>query len=116
MLVVNDYTKAIAITPGDSVDFTITLCGENIPEDGSPVYFTVGDGTGNRYLIEKSFPVYGGVVQVVLTVYDTVRLKPGNYQWDIRLEYTDDDRYTPMSPALFQVLDVVGDTWAKKYS
>lgn len=114
MLVVNDYTKAIAITPGDSVDFNVTLCGENIPEDGSPVYFTVGYGPGDRFLIEKCFPVHEGVVHVVLSTYDTVRLKPGNYKWDVRLEYTADDRYTPMEPALFKVMEAVGDTWANR--
>jgi len=109
MFVVNTKTKAVALTPGDSAYFTITLVGDDIPFDGTDVVFTVKEEVGGRPLLVKHFSVDSGVVHIELQCSETRRLKPGRFAWDIRILYSKEDVYTPMIPALFQVLEVVGD-------
>ena len=109
MFVVNTKTKALALTPGDSAYFTITLVGDDIPLDGTDVVFTVKEEVNGRPLLVKHFAVDAGVIAIELLCSETRRLKPGRFAWDIRILYSKEDVYTPMIPALFQVLEVVGD-------
>lgn len=109
MFVIDTKTKAIAVTPGDSMYFTITLIGDDIPLDGTDVLFTVKEEVGGRPSVAKHFAIQDGVVSIELVSSETRRMKPGKYAWDVRILYSYEDVYTPMIPALFQVLEVVGD-------
>lgn len=98
----------MAVTKGDSAYFTITITGD-VPEDGTDILFTVKDRQTRRTLIKKHFSVYGGVVFVELLSQDTNKLEPGNYFWDIRVIFSDDEIVTPMTQSTFTVLEAVGD-------
>lgn len=104
--------RKISITRGDCRPFTITLTGEDAPDDGTEVLFTVKKSSGYAEpLIQKTVEVSGGKVTIQLTNADTKDKPFGVYEWDIRFPnlYGDNEPYTPMEPAQFEIARVIGD-------
>ena len=104
--------RRILITRGDCQPFTITFTGTDVPPDGTVVLFTVKK-TSNRQdtVIEKRLELSNGKVQILLKNEDTKDLPFGSYEWDIRLPdlYGENEPYTPMDPAPFEVERVIGN-------
>lgn len=104
--------KEITITRGDCRPFNIVLTGEDAPEDGSDVLFTVKKASGYREaLIEKTVQVSDGKAVIQLMNADTKDLPFGEYEWDIRFPNMcgEGEPYTPMDPAKFTIARVIGN-------
>ena len=84
-----------------------------IPEDGTPIRFTVKkDVNRMRYIMQKDYVVMNGFVTIDLESSDTKYLPFGEYVWDVRLSFTDADTIdwnTPFDPFPFFVTEVVGN-------
>ena len=99
----------IEISKGDTGILTIRFTGEDIPPDDTTAFFTVRKNIDSEdKLIEKQLGISSGECVIPLTAADT-NLPYGKYWWDIRLLYDTGDIYTPMKPAEFRVVEVVGD-------
>jgi len=104
--------RAITVTRGDCLPFTITLTGSDVPPDGESVLFTVKeDATSAKPVIEKRLEVENSKVLVTITNADTKQLPFGNYEWDIRFPDMsgDGEPYTPMKPEKFTIARVIGN-------
>lgn len=104
--------RKIIITRGDCRPFTITLTGEDAPEDGEDVLFTVKKTSGHQEpVIEKTVQVSEGKVEIHLMNADTKGLPFGDYEWDIRFPnmYGESEPYTPMDPEPFEIAKVIGN-------
>lgn len=102
--------KTVSISRQDVGSFTITFTGADKPADGVKVIFTV-KRTPEKYaevLLSKELEVSDSAIEINLSTEET-DLPPGEYYWDIRILYETDEPFTPMQPALFIVLGVVGD-------
>ena len=117
----------IYISRGDDASFDVVFTGEDvdpdgntvyyrvneIPEDGTPVLFSIkADTERPRCLVEKELKVYNGFVTIPLESKDTNYLPFGEYTWDIRLFYHDIDYFdinTPILPHSLHILGVVGN-------
>ena len=107
MFVVNG--QSISITKGDTGTFTITFTGDDKPDDGTTVLVTLKKRKGdNEPVWEKELTVADSAVTVSLAIEDT-NLDFGTYWWDARILFSSEDVYTPMNPASFKILEVVGD-------
>lgn len=101
--------QKIEITKGDTGAFTITFTGEDAPEDGCIVEVTLKKTKSSEKAIwEKKLTVISSTVSVTLLPMDT-NLPFGQYWWDARIIFRDGSIYTPMLPASFKVLEVIGD-------
>lgn len=101
--------QKIEITKGDTGAFTITFTGEDAPEDGCIVEVTLKKTKSSEEAIwEKKLTVISSTVSVTLLPMDT-NLPFGQYWWDARIIFRDGSIYTPMLPASFKVLEVIGD-------
>jgi len=99
----------IEITRGDTGQFTITFTGDDKPEDNSVVIVSLKKTkTSEHFLWEKRLTVANDKITVTLTGADT-DLAFGQYWWDARIVFRDGTVYTPMLPASFRVLEVIGD-------
>lgn len=102
----------ITITRGDCEPFTITLTGEDVPADGEKVLFSVKKTQfQDRPEIKKILEVINSQIVVQINNSDTRNLEFGNYLWDIRFPnyYGENEPYTPMSPAVFTIAEVIGN-------
>lgn len=117
----------VYISRGDDASFDIIFTGErqdgegnevyflvnDIPEDGTPIRFSVKADTGRlKPVIEKDLVVRRGFVTIPLNSKDTSCLPAGDYTWDIRLFFKDIDYYdvnTLLLPHGFHVIGVVGN-------
>ncbi len=102
----------ISITKGDCQPFTITFTGEDVPENGTKVLFTVKRSSSHpKPLIEKELSMQDAQVVIRIMNADTKELPFGRYEWDIRFPdyYGESEPYTPMEPAEFSVLKVIGN-------
>ena len=103
----------ISITRGDAGPVRFTFTGDDVPEDGTDILFTVKKNSEyDKALIEKRVPVQGGQMEIFFHNEDTRSLPFGNYEWDIRLPdyYGTKEPYTPMiAPQIFEVTRVVGN-------
>ena len=102
----------ITITRGDCEPFTITLTGEDAPADGEKVLFSVKKTQfDENTVIKKTLEVSDSQIVIQLNNADTKKLSFGNYFWDIRFPdyYGENEPYTPMSPAVFTVAEVIGN-------
>lgn len=102
----------ITITRGDCEPFTITLTGEDVPADGEKVLFSVKKTQfDENTVIKKILEVSDSQIVIQLNNADTRKLAFGNYFWDIRFPdyYGENEPYTPMSPAVFTVAEVIGN-------
>lgn len=99
----------IAITRGDTGQFTITFTGDDKPENGCVVIISLKKTKTSTYpQWEKRLTVSNDTVTVTLTSTDTDQAF-GQYWWDARIIFRDGTVYTPMNPASFRVLEVIGD-------
>lgn len=99
----------IGVTKGDTGQFTITFSGDDAPENGCIILISLKKTkTSEQCIWEKRMVVAENVVTVTLTSADT-ELPFGQYWWDARIIFRDGTVYTPMLPASFRVLEVVGD-------
>lgn len=99
----------IEITRGDTGQFTITFTGDDKPADGSTILVSLKKTkTSDDLIWEKRYAVANDTVTVTLTGADT-NLPFGQYWWDARIIFRDGTVYTPMAPASFRVLEVIGD-------
>ena len=84
-----------------------------IPEDGTPIRFTVKCDCGRmRPVIQKDYVIWNGFVCIDLPTKDTRCLPYGTYQWDVRISFSDADTIdwnTPLNSFDFTVCEVVGD-------
>lgn len=104
-----DGTK-IEITRGDTGMFTITFTGDDAPEDNCTVLISLKKTKDTDVVIwEKRLAVHDHAISVILISEDTKDLNYGQYWWDARIFFRDGTIYTPMMPASFKVLEVIGD-------
>ena len=108
MFTINRKTNRMFISRGDSGHFTVNFTGD-VPSDGTKVLFTVVKQTGGIPYISKTLECASGAVEVSITSRDTNRLTPGDYYWDLRVKFSDDEVSTPMYVSLFTVLEVAGN-------
>ena len=84
-----------------------------VPEDGTPIRFSVKCDTGRlKPVIQKDYTVCNGYVCVDLMPIDTACLPFGEYVWDIRISFQDSDFYdwnTPVNPCRLIVCENVGN-------
>lgn len=101
--------QSIEVTRGDTGAFTVTFTGTDAPEDGAVVQFSIKKTrTSENVLIEKNLTVASHIIYITLLPEDT-NLPFGQYWWDVRILYRDGSVYTPMIPASFKVLEVIGN-------
>lgn len=99
----------IDITKGDTGQYTISFTGADKPEDGCVVLVSLKKTkTSQTPIWEKRLTVADDRVVVTLTSADT-DIAFGQYWWDARILFRDGTIYTPMAPASFKVLEVIGD-------
>lgn len=104
--------KRITITRGDCQPFTITFTGEDVPEEGTVVLFTVKKSSGySDPVIEKRIPIHDSMIEVEIHNADTKNLPFGEYEWDIRIPdlYGENEPYTPIHPQPFVIAKVIGN-------
>ena len=99
----------IEVTKGDTAAFTITFTGADTPEDGCIVEVSLKKTKSSEDTIwEKKLTVTNSAISVTLLSDDT-DIPFGQYWWDARILFRDGTIYTPMIPASFKVLEVIGD-------
>ena len=101
--------QKIEISKGDTGMFTITFTGDDAPEDNCTVLVSLKKTRDSEEVIwEKRLTVGNHMITVALTA-DNTNLPYGQYWWDARILYRDGTIYTPMTPASFKVLEVIGN-------
>lgn len=106
MFVVNGTD--VTISREDTGVLTVAMSGD-VPADGTTAIVTVRKNIGTATSVwEKRLTVQSGQILINLSTHDT-DIAPGAYYWDIRLLYDGGDVYTPFAPAVFQIVEVVGD-------
>lgn len=103
---------SITVSRGDCSPFTITFTGDDVPEDGTEVLFTVKKTSKHATpLIEKRIPIVEGMITVELNNADTKDIPFGEYEWDIRLPdlFGKNEPYTPIAPQPFVIAKVIGN-------
>lgn len=99
----------VEVTRGDTGQFTITFTGTDKPENGCVILVSLKKTkTSQTPLWEKRLTVNNDTILVTLTSEDT-SLEFGQYWWDARILFRDGTVYTPMNPASFKVLEVIGN-------
>ena len=99
----------IAVSRGDTGVFTVTFTGQDAPEDNCTVLTSLKKTKDSEEIIwEKRLAVSNHMITFTLTSDDT-NLNYGQYWWDLRIIFRDGTIYTPMMPAPFRVLEVIGD-------
>ena len=108
MLDVNNLN--ILISRGDTGSITITLQGDDVPDDTTEALFVLQRTNDSETPIwEKRLAVHDGQVVVPFETADTIGLIRGEYRWILRLLYEDGSVYTPMEQfAKFTVLAANG--------
>lgn len=108
MLDVNNLN--ILISRGDTGSITITLQGDDVPDDTTEALFVLQRTSDSKTPIwEKRLAVHEGQVVVPLETADTIGLQRDDYRWILRLLYADGSVYTPMEQfARFTVLAANG--------
>lgn len=117
----------VYIPRGDDASFDIIFSGikeeddgrsvyflvNEIPEDGTPVRFSVKADLGRlKPVIQKDLVIRRGYVTIPLESKDTNCLPFGDYYWDIRLFFKDAGAYdvnTLLLPHGFHVIGVAGN-------
>ena len=99
----------ISISKGDTGTITLTFTGEDVPDDTVTALVTLRENVDSpEFIWEKRLPISEGVCTVSLGIDDT-NLPYGKYAWDVRLLYETGEIYTPMRPAEFRIVEVVGE-------
>lgn len=95
----------------DTGTFTVTFTGDDAPADGTIVLVSLKTTPKKeaKVIWEKRLTVVNSKITVHIGKTDS-DLKEGAYWWDARILFDDaEEPYTPMEPALFRVLEVVGN-------
>ena len=101
--------KNIEVSRQDTGQYTITFSGQDKPEDGSVALVSLKKTKNSDTPIwEKRYTITNDVITVTLTSQDT-DLSFGQYWWDVRILFRDGTVFTPMLPASFKVVEVIGD-------
>lgn len=101
--------QKIGITKGDTGQFTITFTGDDKPEDGCTALVSLKKTkTSEDAIWEKRLAIADDTVTVTVTSQDS-NIPFGQYWWDVRILFRDGTIFTPMNPASFKVLEVVGN-------
>lgn len=101
--------RRIDVSRGDTGMFTVTFTGQDAPEDNCTVLISLKKTKDAEEIIwEKRLAVSNHMITVTLTSDDTNQ-DYGLYWWDLRIIFRDGTVYTPMLPAPFKVLEVIGD-------
>ena len=101
--------QKIEVSKGDTGIFTVTFTGDGAPTDNCTVLVSLKKTKDSENVIwEKRLAVTNHMITVSLTSEDT-NLAYGQYWWDARILYADGTIYTPMMPAVFKVLEVIGN-------
>lgn len=102
--------KNIEISRGDTGVYTITFSGVDAPEDGTTAEVSLKKTKDSENLIwEKKYTVADSRITVTLLSEDTADLPYGQYWWDVRILFRDGTIFTPMKPASFKVVEVIGN-------
>lgn len=101
--------KNIEVSRQDTGQFTVTFSGQDKPEDGATILVSLKKTkNSDKPIWEKRYTVADDVITVTLTSQDT-DLAFGQYWWDARILFRDGTVFTPMLPASFKVVEVIGD-------
>lgn len=104
---ININGHGISISRGDTGDITMNFTG-TVPEDDTVAVITLKKSPKAQQTIwEKRINVSNGSVVLELGSEDT-NLIPNTYFWDMRLLMSGERVYTPIKPAPFQILEVIG--------
>ena len=102
---VDEMTKAISLTRGDSLylDVSFTANGEPyVPSEGDSVRFAMKRNIEDaECLINKRIPI--DTMVCYIEPEDTKSLEYGVYWYDIQLTTASNDVYTPIGPAKFKL-------------
>lgn len=108
-MVVLKKDNAIWISRGDTAQIDIHF-GYDVPPDGTVCVMSLKEYTSREAVIwEKEVAVENGLVSFVIATNDTNNLGFGDYKWDLRLYYIDGTVLTPFKPAIFKIIEVVGN-------
>lgn len=78
----------IEINKGNSAIFTITLTGDDVPEDGTQVQFVVKKSPHHvASVLTKTLSPNAGVLTVQLEPEDTKELPVNTYFWNLVIQY-----------------------------
>lgn len=78
----------IEINKKNAVFFTITLTGDDAPEDGTTVFFVVKKSPSyENNIISKELVVENGVLNVQMDPVDTEDICPGTYYWNLIIQF-----------------------------
>jgi hypothetical protein len=101
--------KNIEVSRQDTGQYTITFSGADKPEDGAVALVSLKKTKNSDTIIwEKRYTIASDIVTVTLTSQDTDQ-PFGQYWWDVRILFRDGTVFTPMLPASFKVVEVIGD-------
>lgn len=101
--------KNIEVSRQDTGQYTITFSGQDKPEDGAVALVSLKKTKNSDTPIwEKRYTIASDMVTVTLTSQDTDQ-PFGQYWWDVRILFRDGTVFTPMLPASFKVVEVIGD-------
>lgn len=101
--------KTISVHRGDAGSFTITFTGDDKPDDGVKVLFSVKRAKAKdaKVVFSRELTVAENAVEVSLTREDTA-IAEGTYFWDVCILWTERP-WTPMDPEPFIVKEVAHD-------
>lgn len=80
----------IEINRGDWAGLTFHFEGDDVPVNGTTVLFQVRPAVHYKYsVLEKEAQVLDSTAVIDFLPDDTIGLKPGEYYWNARIQYSD---------------------------
>lgn len=111
-MVVLRKDNGIWISRGDTAQIDIHF-GYDVPPDGTVCSMSLKEHATRAAVIwEKEQEITDGMVSFVIQSGDTTPLGFGDYKWDLRLYYADGNVITPFKPAVFKIIETVGNARA----
>lgn len=99
----------ICVSKGDTGTITLNFTGEDVPDNTVTALVTLRKSVDSPEPIwEKRLPIEDGACVIPLGRENT-NIPYGKYAWDVRLLYESGEVYTPMKPAEFRIVEVVGE-------
>lgn len=110
MLYVDEKTKVIKLTRGDTARFAVGIENELTGKD-----YELSDGDELIFSIKKTVHDTETLVKKICTGTDIVHIKPedtsglafGKYKYDVQITTSDGDVYTIIEPTTFELLSEV---------
>ena len=101
--------RTILVHRGDAGSFTITFTGNDKPDDGVAVLFSIkrAKAKNAQVIMSRELTVEDSAVEVDLTREDTA-IAEGTYFWDVCILWTDRP-WTPMDPEPLIIKEVTHD-------